>query len=120
MKWCRSESSILPLEVDNTISKNFIFVRRNITKVIRESEFADGEPQTFYEYDEAKFTQEEYEMYLKEISFKENAKQIESIKEENDVLIKQIETMKSENEIVMDQLNMLTDCILEISMLLYA
>lgn len=93
MKWYKSESTIRPDEVDTTSSKTSVYLRRNIVEKQRESEI-DGEMQMYYEYEEAKLTKEEYEKY------KQNP--------EN----KEIEQLRSE-------VDMLTECLLEMSQLLY-
>ena len=93
MKWEKSESTVRPDEVDATSSKKVVYLRRNINKKQRESKI-DGEMQTYFEYDEAKLTKEEYEKY------KENP--------ENE----EIENLRNE-------MSMLTECLLEMSQILY-
>ena len=68
MKWTKSESTIKPREVDNESSKFTVYLRKNIVKKEREIE-PDGELQTYYEYDEAKLTKEEWKEYQKELEF---------------------------------------------------
>ena len=67
MNWYKSESTIRSDEVDTTSSKTMVYLRRNIVEKHRESEI-DGETQTYFEYDEAKLTKEEYEKYMKGLS----------------------------------------------------
>lgn len=94
-----SESTNYPELVDTTSSKKFIYIRQNVIEVQKNDI-------TFYKYDEAKLTKEEYEIYLKEISSQET--------------LKNIKTLKEENAILLEQVDMLTSCILEISELIYA
>lgn len=67
MKWYKSESTEMPDEVDSTSSKIVVYLRRNIVEKQSESD-TDGETQTYYEYEEAKLTKDEYDKYLKKIS----------------------------------------------------
>lgn len=67
MKWNKSESNIIPDEVDTTSSKTTVYLRRNIVEKQREDEIS-GEIYTYFEYDEAKLTKEEYAEYLKGIA----------------------------------------------------
>ena len=64
IKWHKSESTIRPDEVDTTSSKTTVYLRKNIVKTKRDSEF-EREFYTYYEYDEAKLTKNEYDNYLK-------------------------------------------------------
>lgn len=61
LNYVKSESTIMPEMVDTTSSKTTVYLRKNIVEKQRE---VDGEAQTYYEYDEAKLTHEEYEKYL--------------------------------------------------------
>ena len=63
MEWYKTESTVRPKEIDTTSSNKVVYLRRNIIERQRESEF-DGEIQTYYEYDEAKLTKEEYAEHL--------------------------------------------------------
>ena len=67
MKWEKSESTVRPDEVDTTSSKVVVYLRRNIVERQREDEVS-GDMQTYYEYDEAKLTKEEYAEHLKELA----------------------------------------------------
>ena len=67
MNWYKSESIVRPDEVDITSSKKVVYLRRNIVERQREDEIS-GETVTYYEYDEAKLSRTEYEVYLKETS----------------------------------------------------
>ena len=61
MNWYKSESAIMPLETDTESSKEYNYVRRNITEVQREQ---DGESITMYEYEECKIPKESWGLYL--------------------------------------------------------
>lgn len=66
MKWYKSESTIRPQEVDTTSSKTSVFLRRNIRETARVDEF--GNEVTWFEYEEAVLSKEEYKEYLKGFS----------------------------------------------------
>lgn len=102
--WYRSESTVRPLEVDTTTSKKYIYLRTNIEETQKQDD--DGESYTIFNYDEAKLTPEEYEIYLKEITATQT--------------LENIETLKAENESLLEQVDMLTNCILEMSEMIYA
>lgn len=61
MNWYKSESAIMPLEIDTESSKEYNYVRRDITEVQREQ---DGESITMYEYEECKIPKESWGLYL--------------------------------------------------------
>lgn len=67
MVWYKSESTERPDEVDTTLSKTSVFLRRNIIEKHREDEIS-GEIQTYFEYDELKMAKEEYAEYSKGLS----------------------------------------------------
>lgn len=94
----KSQSSVNPELIDTTSSKKVVYIRQNIVEVQRDNA-------TFYEYDEAKLTKAEYAEYLKEL-------------EATDTL-KIVENLKSENQALSEQINMLTNCILEMSEMIY-
>lgn len=94
----KSQSSVKPELIDTSSSKKVVYIRQNIVEVQRDNA-------TFYEYDEAKLTKSEYQEYLKEI-------------EATDTL-KIVENLKSENQALSEQIDMLTNCILEMSEMLY-
>ena len=95
----KSQSSVKPELVDTTSSKKVVYIRQNIVEVQRDNA-------TFYEYDEAKLTKAEYAEYLKEL-------------EATDTL-EIVENLKSENQVLSEQVDMLTNCILEMSEMLYS
>lgn len=94
----KSQSSVKPELVDTTSSKKVVYIRQNIVEVQRDNA-------TFYEYDEAKLTKAEYAEYLKEL-------------EATDTL-EIVENLKSENQALSEQIDMLTNCILEMSEMIY-
>lgn len=102
--WHKSESTVKPLEIDETTSKKYIYIRKNIAEVQRNDD--EGGAYTVFEYDEAKLTPEEYKIYLKEITATQT--------------LDNIKTLKVENELLLEQIDMLTNCILEMSELIYA
>ena len=66
LNFIKSQSSVKPDLVDTTSSKVVVYLRQNIVKNIKTDEMS-GETTTFYEYEEAKLTKEEYQEYLKEL-----------------------------------------------------
>lgn len=63
MNWIKSESTVMPEAVDTASSKTTVYLRRGIKEKQRTDE-ESGESMTYYEYEEAKMTREEYEEYL--------------------------------------------------------
>ena len=102
--YVKSQSSVKPDLVDTTSSKSTVYLRKNIVEVEKTNE-SDNTSTTFYEYDEAKLTKEEYQEYLKELETT-NTLQI-------------IEDLKTENQNLNEQVTMLTDCLLEMSEMIY-
>ena len=94
----KSQSSVKPTIIDTTSSKKVVYIRQNIVEVQRDNA-------TFYEYDEAKLTKAEYAEYLKEL-------------EATDTL-EIVENLKTENQTLSEQVDMLTNCILEMSEMIY-
>ena len=66
LNYIKSQSSVKPDLVDTTSSKTTVYLRKNIIEKERVDE-ETGESTTYYEYDEAKLTKEEYQEYLKEL-----------------------------------------------------
>lgn len=99
LNYYKAESSIEPEVVDETLSKVFVYIRKNIQKV-------DRDENTFYEYEEAKLTHEEYKQYLIELSAKNTLEDIKSL--------------QNENKNLTEQLNTLMECLLEMSENVYA
>ena len=100
INYIKSQSSVYPKLIDTTSSKKYVYIRENVV------EMKSDEDCTYYEYDEAKLTREEYEQYLEEIGSVET--------------LETIETLKAENEALTETVDMLTACILEMSEMVYA
>ena len=95
----RSSSSVKPEMIDTTSSKKVVYIRQNIIEVQKDDTI-------FYEYDEAKLTKAEYQEYLKEL-------------EATDTL-EIVENLKTENQALLEQVDMLTNCVLEMSEVVYS
>ena len=67
LNYVKSQSSIKPELIDTTSSKTTVYIRQNIVEVEKTNE-SDNTSTTFYEYEEAKLTKQEYQEYLKELS----------------------------------------------------
>lgn len=65
VKYYKSISFNYPELIDTTSSKKVVYLRKNIE--IKQQEI-NNDIQTYYEYDEAKLTKEEYNQYLNKIS----------------------------------------------------
>lgn len=104
LNYIKSQSSIYPELIDTTSSKKYVYLRQNVVE--KQSEGMDGETYTYYKYDEAKLTKEEYEQYLEELG---SAETLESI-----------ENLKAENQMLTEQVDMLTACLVEMSEIVYA
>ena len=100
----KSQSSVYPELLDTTSSKKYVYLRENVIEI--ESDNTDGETYTYYEYNEAKLTKEEYEQYLKEMGSTET--------------LESIENLKAENQMLTEQVDMLTVCLMEMSEMVYA
>ena len=98
LKFYKSQSSVKPELLDTTSSKKNVYIRQNIIEVQKDDT-------TFYEYDEAKLSKTEYQDYLKEL-------------ETTDTL-EIVENLKAENQTLSEQIDMLTNCILEMSEIIY-
>ena len=94
----KSQSTVKPELIDTTSSKKVVYIRQNIVETVVEDT-------TFYEYDEAKLTKAEYAEYLKEL-------------EATDTL-EIVENLKAENKQLSETVDMLTNCILEMSEIIY-
>ena len=66
LNYIKSQSTIKPDLIDTTSSKSTVYLRKNIVEIEKTNE-SDNTSTTFYEYDEAKLTKEEYQEYLKEL-----------------------------------------------------
>ena len=98
LNFIKSQSSVKPDLIDTTSSKKNVYIRQNIT----ETQIEDF---IFYEYEEAKLSKEEYQKYIEEINC--------------ETTLESIETLKSENKALIEQIDMLTNCILELSETVY-
>ena len=98
LEFYKSQSSVKPELLDTTSSKKIVYIRQNIIEVQKDDT-------TFYEYDEAKLSKTEYQDYLKEL-------------ETTDTL-EIVENLKAENQTLSEQIDMLTNCILEMSEIIY-
>lgn len=58
MNWQHSESTVRPAKADDTLSKKYVYIRKNITEVERTG--MDGNVITFYEYDETTIPKEDF------------------------------------------------------------
>ena len=74
MNYVKSESTIKPELIDTTSSKTTVYIRKNIIEKERIDK-ETGDSTTYYEYDEAKMTKEEYKEYLKELEIIDIQKQ---------------------------------------------
>lgn len=98
LNFIKSQSSVKPDLIDTISSKKNVYIRQNIT----ETQIEDS---IFYEYEEAKLSKEEYQKYIEEINC--------------ETTLESIETLKSENKALIEQIDMLTNCILELSETVY-
>ena len=98
LEFYKSSSSVKPELIDTTSSKKVVYIRQNII----ETQIDDT---TFYKYDEAKLTKAEYEEYLKELGATDVSETIENL--------------KAENKQLSETVDMLTNCILEMSEIIY-
>ena len=105
IQYIKSQSGICPVSPDTTSSKKYVYLRRNVVELKQPDESTDN-TYTYYEYEEAKLTKEEYELYLDELNSENTLKAIEALQEENQIL----------NE----QISILTECLLEMSAMVYA
>ena len=99
LNFIKSQSTVKPEPVDTTSSKKVVYIRQNIVEIQKDDT-------TLFEYDEAKLTKDEYKEYLSELETQDTLEIIENLKAENKSLTEQVE--------------MLTDCILEMSEVVYS
>ena len=64
MEWKKIKGTQLeePLEIDMTSSKKYAYIRRNIERKTTKDEL--GNDNQYWEYDEAKLTHKEFELYM--------------------------------------------------------
>ena len=94
----KSSSSVKPELIDTTSSKKVVYIRQNIIEMQKDDA-------VFYEYDETKITKDEYKEYLDEMKVQDT--------------LKVIENLKTENQALLEQVDMLTNCVLEMSEIIY-
>lgn len=98
----KSESAVKPELIDNTSSKVVTYIRQNI---VEKQEIDDvGESYTYYEYDEAKLTIEEYEQYLSEMESTETLQTVENLKAENQMLTEQVDMLDETMAIMLEEI----------------
>lgn len=66
LNYIKSQSVNYPDLVDTTSSKTVVYLRKNIIELTN-YDVESNENVSYYEYEEAKLTKEEYELYLKEL-----------------------------------------------------
>ena len=98
LEFYKSSSSVKPEMIDTTSSKKVVYIRQNIVEVQKDDT-------VFYEYDEAKITKDEYKEYLDEMKAQDT--------------LEVIEKLKTENQSLLEQVDMLTNCVLEMSEIIY-
>ena len=98
LEFYKSSSSVKPELIDTMSSKKVVYIRQNIIEMQKDDA-------VFYEYDEAKLTKTEYQEYLKEL-------------EATDTL-EIVENLKAENKQLSETVDMLTNCIIEMSEIIY-
>ena len=98
LKFTKSQSSVKPELVDTTSSKKVVYIHQNIVEIRKDDT-------TFYDYEEAKLTKDEYKEYLAELKAQDT--------------LEIIENLKTENKALSEQVDMLTSCILEMSEVIY-
>jgi hypothetical protein len=76
MAWYKSTSTKMPTNVDDSTSKKWVYVRRNIEKVEQENVFTH-ETETYYSFEETKIPKEVYMVFEAEKSNSERLNDIE-------------------------------------------
>lgn len=99
LNFIKSQSSVKPELIDTISSKKVVYIRQNIVEV-------QEDDATFYDYEEAKLTKDEYKEYLAELEAQDT--------------LETIENLKAENKSLTEQVDMLTSCILEMSEVVYS
>ena len=74
--WYNGESTIRPVLIDDSSSKVWVYVRRNVEEHERENE--QGIKETFYSYEEQKVPKEVWEIFEKTV---ENDERIADVEE---------------------------------------
>lgn len=99
LEYNKVESSIEPKKIDESLSSVYVYIRKNIVKTEKNESI-------FYEYDEAKLIHDEYKQYLNELSVQ--------------TTLEDIEKLQTENKNLSEQITSLTECLLEMSEIVYA
>ena len=82
MSWYYAEGKERPAIVDETSSKNWVYVRRNIEDFEHEDETDPTIKEKFYRWEEMKIRKEDYPIYQLEV---QNAANIDYIAMMNDI-----------------------------------
>ena len=104
LNFIKSQSTIYPELIDSTSSKKYVYIRQNVV----EKEIYDNdtfETYTYYEYDEAKLTKDEYEQYLAEMNATDIFDSMESIKSRVDDLELSVATTDAMSEAILKGVN---------------
>lgn len=97
----QSQSTVCPELIDSTSSKTVVYIRQHIVEKTG-TDAISGETYTYYEYEEAKLTRAEAEQYTQALA------------------LQTIEELKAENQSLTEQVDVLSNCILEMSEILYS
>ena len=108
LNWYKSESTIRPELIDTTSSNIVVYLRRNIIEKQFKNEVTGQVDDIMYEYDEAILSKAEYKEYKENLEFQSAIE----LKDEMDVL-------KEKNTKLQNQVKLLTECILEMSEVVY-
>lgn len=73
--WYKAESTFCPNLIDDTLSKKWVYVRRNIVENERE---IDGIKEKFYSYEEMKVPKDVYDIFRNE---RDNSDRLNDIEE---------------------------------------
>lgn len=103
LKFYKSESSVMPELVDDVSSKKVTYIRQNVVEKQRTD--GDGESYTYYEYEEAKMTKEEYAQYLQELKSNDMLEKVKSIEDRVDVLEKTVVTENAMADAILEGVN---------------
>ena len=75
--WYKSESTVRPEQVDNTSSKIYVYVRKNIVETTREDETIGNE--VVFEFDECKIPKDIYEIFKSQLEANDRLDEIEEV-----------------------------------------
>ena len=75
--WYKAESSNIPVIIDKTSSRNYVYVRKNIVAEERTDE--TGISETLYVYDEIKLPKDVYEIFKMETDNSERLTDVEEV-----------------------------------------